>query len=176
MAAERPPQSAVAIGASHEVETFDCGVPALDEYLKRYALQNHRAGAALTFVLLRRGRVVVGYYSLAMGSVEHGAAPERMRKGLGRHPVPVVILCRFAVDRSEQGKGYGKGLLRDALLRIVGAAGEVACRAVLVHAKDQRVAAFYRHFDFEPFPGDDLTLWVLLKDVRRVLGLPSPRS
>ncbi len=94
-----------------------------------------------------------------------------MAKGLAAHPVPVIILARLAVDRSEKGKGLGAGLIKDALLRTVQAADIVGCRAVMVHAKDEAAKAFYQRFGFGPSPTDPFRLFLLLKDVRASLGI-----
>jgi predicted N-acetyltransferase YhbS len=90
-------------------------------------------------------------------------------KGLANHPVPIILLTRLAVDMAEHGAGLGKALLKDALIRIAGAADIVGARAALVHAIDAEAAAFYRHFGFEPCPANDLHLMLLMKDLR--LGL-----
>lgn len=108
---------------------------------------------------------VVGYYALSAASVEQADAPTRVRKGLARHPIPVILLARLAVDQSEQGRGLGAALLKDALQRAGSAAGEIGARAVLVHAKDEEAKAFYEHFDFEPSPSDPLHLLLLMKDL-----------
>lgn len=108
---------------------------------------------------------VVGYYALSAASVEQDDAPTRVRKGLARHPIPVILLARLAVDQSEQGRGLGAALLKDALQRAGSAAGEIGARAVLVHAKDEEAKAFYEHFDFEPSPSDPLHLFLLMKDL-----------
>jgi GNAT superfamily N-acetyltransferase len=113
---------------------------------------------------------VVGYYALAAGSVEPEQAPERIKKGLARHPVPVILLARLAVDRHEQGKGLGAALLKDALIRAAAAADEIGVRAVLVHAKDEDARAFYERFDFEPSPTDPLHLYLLMKDLKKTIG------
>lgn len=151
---------------------FDCGSEPLDDYLKRFAWTNHQAGAARTYVACR-GKRVVGYYTLAYGSVEPQSASGRVRKGLARHPIPVMLLARLAVDRSEQGQGLGKGLLKDALLRTLQAAEIGGLRAVVVHAKDNAAKAFYEKFGFEPSPLDEFHLMVLLKDVRRTIAGPA---
>lgn len=150
------------------VEGFDCGKPELNRYLKLYALMNQRANSAQTYAAQRNG-VVVGYYSLAVGSVEHEDAPERIGKGLARHPIPVMILARLAVDFREQKSGVGSGLLKDALLRTAGASKIAGMRAVLVHAKDEDAAAFYKRFDFEPSPFDANKLMLLMKDLERLV-------
>jgi GNAT superfamily N-acetyltransferase len=160
----------VPLEAGHDLSAFDCGAPALNEYLKKYALINHQAQSARTYVA-RRGEVVVGYYTLAAGSVSREETPARVARGLARHPVPVILLARLAVDRSEQGRGLGAGLLKDALLRAAQAADIIGCRAVLVHAKDQAAKAFYRRFGFEPSPVDELHLYLLMKDLKASLGV-----
>lgn len=149
------------IDKNHELEAFDCGVPALNDYLKKYALLNHQNRSARTYVATAGARVI-GYYTLAAGSVARTTVPSRVGKGLGQYPVPVIVLARLAVDQTERGKGLGKGLLKDALLRILQAAGIVGSRAVLVHAKDQEAAAFYRKFGFEPSPVDEFHLFLLM--------------
>jgi GNAT superfamily N-acetyltransferase len=115
---------------------------------------------------------VIGYYTFAAGSVRREDTPPRVAKGLGHYPVPIILLARLAVDRSEQGKGLGMALLKDALLRAVQAADLVGCRAVLVHAKDQTAQAFYRKFGFESSPVDALHLYLLVKDIKANLGVP----
>jgi GNAT superfamily N-acetyltransferase len=112
---------------------------------------------------------VVGYYSIATGSTSREDAPPRVAIGLANHPVPVILLTRLAVDKTEQGTGLGKAMLKDALVRIAGAADIVGARAALVHAIDAHAAAFYRHFDFVPCPGNDLHLMLLMKDLRMEL-------
>ncbi len=164
------PLSAVeTLSADHDPSAFACGVPALDAWLKGFALQNQAAGASRTYVVHRAMRVV-GYYAPAAGSVERAEAPERLGRGLARHPVPVVILARLAVDETEQRSGLGRALLKDALLRIAHAADVVGARAVVVHANDERARSFYQRFDFEPSPIDPLHLFLLVKDLKRAAG------
>ena len=164
-AALEPP---VPLGRSHKCDDFDCGRPALNDYLTRFAWINQQSGAARTYVACR-GKRVVGYYSLAFGSIEHEAASPRVRKGLARHPIPIMLLARLAVDVNEQGQGIGKGLLKDALLRTLQAADIAGLRALIVHAKDAQAKAFYEKFGFEPSPLDELHLMLLLKDVRKTV-------
>ena len=154
---------------THEVDGFDCGKEPLNGFLKRFALVNQRNGSAVTYVACR-GQRVVGYYSLAVGSVMFEAAPGRISKGLARHPVPVMLLTRLAVEIGEQGTGMGKGLLKDALLRTVQAADIAGIRALLVHAKDEVARDWYLRYDFEVSPTDPLHLFLLLKDIRTILG------
>jgi predicted N-acetyltransferase YhbS len=132
--------------------------------LKRYAVQNQRANSARTFVVCHEDRVV-GYYSLAVGSIEHDLASKRTKKGLSRHPIPVMILARLAVDLKFQRIYIGSGLLKDALLRTLQAADYAGIRAVFVHAKDEKARQFYSRFDFEPSPVDPLKMMLLIKDI-----------
>jgi GNAT superfamily N-acetyltransferase len=166
-----PPLSKVeAISAEHDVSRFDCGGhESLNDWLKRFALANQKNDSARTYVV-RRNRSVVGYYSISAGSVSAEEAPARVSKGLARHPIPVILLARLAVDKDEKGAGLGKALLKDALLRIAQAADIVGARAVLVHAIDEAAKNFYLHFDFEPSPIHELQLMLLMKDLRKTLG------
>lgn len=152
-----------------DVHGFDCGQPDLDGWLEKYALVNQKAGMATVFVTSSENRVV-GYYALATGGVERANAPERVVRGVPAHPVPVILLTRLAVDATVQGKGLGRALLRDALVRVGNAAEEIGVRALLIHAKDEQAKKFYmRNAEFEPSPTDPLHLFLLMKDLRKAL-------
>lgn len=153
----------------HPIDAFDCGQESLNQWLRKHALQNQGAGAAQSYAGLVGG-VVIGYYSLAVGQIEYIDAPERLRKGLARHPVPIMLLARLAVDKSWQKKGVGRALLRDAVLRTLQAAEIAGIRALAVHAKDDAARRYYEQFDFEASPADPLHLLVLLKDLRKRVG------
>lgn len=161
-------QAPVALQPGHKCDDFECGSPALNEYLSRFAWTSQKSGAARTYVT-SRGPRVIGYYSLAFGSIEHETASPRVRKGLARHPIPIMLLARLAVDVSEQGHGIGKGLLKDALLRTVQAADIGGLRALITHAKDKQARAFYEQYGFESSPLDEFHLMLLLKDVRNLV-------
>jgi GNAT superfamily N-acetyltransferase len=148
---------------SHDLAHFDCGKEPLNRFLQRYALANQHAHTAQTYVLCQH-RQVVGYYSLTVGAVTHEQAPQRVRKGLARHAIPVILLARLAVDLRVARQGFGAALLRDALLRTASAADTVGARALLVHAKDDEAKAFYQHFDFDPSPSDPYHLFLIMKD------------
>ena len=158
------------LSGAHDPEAFDCGKEPLNQFLIRFALGNQKAGSARTYVVCADGTRVVGYYSLAVGAVEHAEAPDRVGRGLARHPIPVMLLARLAVDRSAQGRGLGRALLKDALLRTDQAADIAGIRALLVHAKDDEARAWYESFDFEPSPSDPYHLFLLMKDLRQVLN------
>lgn len=154
--------------ADHELAGFDCGKEDLNRFLKRHALANQQANSAQTYVVCR-DLTVVGYYSLAVGSVAHEDAPVRVKKGLAHHSVPVMILARLAVDKPLQGQGVGPALLKDALVRTATAADIAGIRAVLVHAKDDEAKAFYKHFNFDPSPTDPYHLFLIMKDLQRLI-------
>jgi len=151
---------------AHKLEQFDCGSEALNDYLRRFALQNHQSGLARTYVAAR-GKRVVGFYSLAFGSIDHQSGTLRVAKGLPRHPIPIMLLARLAVDEKEQGNGIGKALLKDAIFRTLQASEIAGLRAMLVHAKDKPAQAFYKKFGFDPSPTNELHLMLLIKDMRR---------
>jgi GNAT superfamily N-acetyltransferase len=152
----------------HVLEGFDCGREPLNRFLLRNALQSQQAGGSQTYVALATDRVI-GYHTLVVGEVAPVAAPERIKKGLGSHPVPLMLLARLAVCEDWKGRGIGSALLKDALLRTLQAADIAGIRAFAVHAKDDEARDFYRHFDFVPSPSDPLHLFLILKDVRALL-------
>ena len=145
---------------------FSCGVTELDTYLKKYALLGNRIDDAMTYVATPATGEVMGFYTLVVGSVVYAGAPQRVRKGLPRHPVPVMILARLAVDSRHQGRELGRKLVLDALLRTMHAADIAGIRAVLVHAKNEDLVAWYKYLGFEEGP-EPRTLFLLMKDVRR---------
>lgn len=157
------------ISKSVDISDFDCGVPALNDYLKKFALQNDANRSAKTFVALRENKVV-GYYTLAMATAERDATPERVAKGLARHPIPLALIARLAVDQSEKGRGLGRALIKDALHRVLRAADELGCRAVVVHAKDDQAKAFYEKLRFVPSPIEPLHLYLLIKDIELAIS------
>lgn len=150
------------IAAEHDVSAFDAGEADLSDWLRSFALENHRAGFTRTFVVHRDLRVV-GFYALAMAAVERECAPRTIGRG-GPPAIPVALLARLGVDVVEQGKGLGGALLKDAIKRAARAADEVGARALLAHAKDARARSFYEHFDFEASPTDQLHMYLRLKD------------
>jgi GNAT superfamily N-acetyltransferase len=156
------------LAKSHDVSSFDCGKPSLNDWLRRFALTNQQSDSARTYVVHRAGKVV-GYYSLSAGSARKEDSPARIAKGLANHPIGVILLARLAVDRTEHGAGMGRTMLIDALTRALAAADAVGARAILVHAIDDEAAAFYKKFGFEPSPLDPKQLMLLMKDLRATL-------
>lgn len=155
--------------AQDRLDGFDCGQPALNQFLQRYALVNQKANSAQTYVCCQAGEVV-GFFSLAVGSVDPESAPPRVIKGLAHHPVPIMILARLAVDQRHQGRGLGKALLKDALLRTAQAADIAGIRCLLVHAKDDAARQWYEAWEFEPSPTDPYHLFLMLKDLKAILA------
>jgi GNAT superfamily N-acetyltransferase len=149
----------------HDRSGFACGKPTLNQYIKKYALINQQNEISRTYVTTRDGRVV-GFYSLAFGSISHDDAASKIKKELPLHPIPVILLARLAVDLKEKGKGLGKALLRDALLRTIQAADIGGLRAMLTHAKDEDAKRFYEQFGFEESPINPLTLMLSIKDIK----------
>jgi GNAT superfamily N-acetyltransferase len=153
----------------HAVDVFDCGREELNRFLIRFAFPNQQAGASQTYLGLSND-TVIGYYTLVVGQVEYDDAPERLTKGLARHPVPIMLLARLAVNVAWQGRGVGAGLLKDAMRRTLQAADIAGIRAFGVHAKDGDARAYYERFGFIASPSDPFHLFVLMKDLRRITG------
>ncbi|MEK6354692.1 MAG: GNAT family N-acetyltransferase [Burkholderia cenocepacia] len=160
-----PPQ---ALGANHVLEDFDCGKPGLNDWLQRHARQAQASGSAKTFVVTD-GRRLAGYYSLAVGQIDTLEAPDRVRKGMGGYPIPVVILARLAVAMQDHGRGIGIGMLQDTIRRTVAISEQAGVRALLTHPIDVDAERFYLRFGFEASPAQEKQLLLLLKDARRLL-------
>ena len=153
--------------ASHLISDFDSGVPSLDEWLRRRAMQNQTSGASRTFVTCKETKVV-GYYALASSAVIPAAAPGRFRRNMP-DPIPGVVLARLAVDRTEQGRGLGRALFQDAAKRVIHAAEAIGIRGLLVHALSEDAKAFYITLGLEVSPLDPMTLMVTITDLQSAL-------
>lgn len=156
-----------ALNTGHCILPFDCGKPVLNDWLVRHARQAQASGSAKTFVVVDRDRIV-GYFSLTVGQVDTLEAPERIRKGMGQYPIPVVVLARLAVSLHHQGRGIGRGLLQDAIRRTLVMAEHAGIRALLAHPIDEDAARFYLRFGFVASPLCERQLLLLLKDARRL--------
>lgn len=152
--------------AQHRLESFDCGKPALNDWLLRHARQAQSSGSAKTFVVADEEHVA-GYFSLTVGQVDTLEAPERIRKGMGQYPVPVVILARLAVATQDQGRGIGLGMLQDAIRRTLLITEQAGIRAMLTHPIDEQASNFYSRFGFIASPLRERQLLLLLKDAKR---------
>lgn len=150
----------------HNVQTFDCGVSALNHYLHTFALQNHKNESSKAYVILK-DEDVVGYFSLTFGSIEYDQSPPRVSQGLGHYPIPVLIIARLAVSSSYQKRGLGRAMLKHALLKAIEAADIAGLRAIFVHAKDDKARQFYEKHGFESSPSDPYHLLILMKDAKK---------
>jgi len=159
----------------HVLDGFDCGHEALNRFLLRFAWPNQQASASRTYVGLDDD-AVIGFYTLVVGEVAYDGAPERLTKGLARHPVPIMLLARMGVHVGLQGRGIGAGFVKDAMLRTIAAADIAGIRAFVVHAKDDTARAFYAHLGFESFTDLPLTLYRLIKDIRAMGAAAPPKQ
>ncbi len=155
----------------HDRASFDCGVSALNEYLQRYARQNHESGGAKTFVAVAppAATLVLGYYTISPGAIAFAKTPATITKKLGRYDVPVFRLGRLAVSLSDQGRGLGGDLLFAAGERALAVAEEVGGVALAIDAKDERAAAWYERFGALRLLDDPLKLVLPLETIRATL-------
>jgi GNAT superfamily N-acetyltransferase len=144
--------------SAHDISSFDCGVPDLNDWLRKRALANEESGASRTYVVCSAGKVV-GYCALASGGVALTKAPGRIRRNMP-DPLPVMIVGRLAVQRGWQGRTIGRSLLRDAIFRTLQAAEIGGIRAILVHAISEDAKRFYERYGFASSPVDPMTLMV----------------
>jgi GNAT superfamily N-acetyltransferase len=153
---------------AHDLAGFSSGVGVLDDWLRRRARANQVSGASRTFVVALDGKVV-GYYALASGAITVTASVGRFRRNMP-DPIPVVVLGRLAVDRSQQGRGLGRAMFQDCALRVAHAADMIGIRGIVVHAISEQAKTFYLALGFEPSPAEPMTLMVTLADIRRLLA------
>jgi GNAT superfamily N-acetyltransferase len=159
------------IGKRHDREAFDCGEAALNEFLQRYARKSHEMGGAKTFLAIddADNKTILGYYSLSPASIAYARTPEVIRRGLARYDVPAFRLARLAVDLKVQGQGLGGQLLLSAGKRCLLASAEVGGVAILIDAKNTRVAAWYARYGALPLLDAPLSLVLPLKTVEAAL-------
>ena len=170
---DQPLSAPAKLSATHDLSQFASGEPALDDWLRRRALQNEETGASRTYVVCA-GQQVVGYYALAVGAVASAEAPGRVRRNMP-DPVPVMVLGRLAVHEDWQGKKIGPALLRDAVLRTLHAAEIASIRAILVHAISERARKFYEDCGFVASPMDPMTLMITVAEaVKAFVGKSNP--
>ncbi len=153
------------LDTEHDRATFNCGSEPLNRYLREQITQDVRRRVAACFVALAEGQRIAGYYTLASASLLLAELPVSVGKKLPRYPtVPAVRMGRLAVDQAFKGKGLGGALLADALDRAV--RSEIAAYALMVDAKDEAAAAFYRHHGFIALPDSPSTLFLPLATVQ----------
>jgi predicted GNAT family N-acyltransferase len=156
------------LGKHHDRAAFDCGVAALNRYLREQAGQDGKKKIAATFILAGDAPpVIAGYYTLSSTSVNVGELPKTLAKKLPRYPLmPATLIGRLAVERRYQGKGCGELLLADALKRSLISTQQIGSVAVVVDAKDDNAKAFYTHFQFIPLVDDDHRLFLPMAAVQ----------
>jgi len=157
-------QGPVLLSTDHIVEDFDCGTTVLNEWLQTKALHNQREGSSRTWVVLD-GRLVAAFYASNTAVFMRSHATKRA----GRNqpdPLPAVLLGRLAVDTKYQGRGFAAALLKHFVIKSLEIAELTGVRLLLVHAMNETAQRFYLRHGFEPSPVDNLTLMLLVKDVR----------
>lgn len=150
----------LALDSGIDTTKFHCGNPALDEYIRRYAAQDVRRSVARVFVATPENEPhrLAGFFALSAGSVSCSDMPESLAKKLPRYPVPVALIGRLAVGDDFQGKGLGSMLLADACQKVARASTTLAVAGIVVEAKNDAAASFYRHFGFLNLPGQPARL------------------
>jgi GNAT superfamily N-acetyltransferase len=166
------------IARHHDRKGFDCGSPELNEYLDRYARQNHESGGAKTFVAVSPAQTahVLGFYSISPGAIEFARVSAKLTKKLGRYDVPVFRLGRLAIDRSVQGHGLGGDLLLAAGERALAVSVEVGGVALAIDAKDVKAARWYERFGALALLDDPLKLILPLAIIARAINTTQKRS
>jgi len=156
------------LNEAHELNDFICGVGSLDDWLRKRARPNQVSGASRTFVVADN-HLVVGYYALASGAITPANSVGRFRRNMP-DPIPVAVLGRLAIDRSQQGRGLGRALFRDCTPRVAHAADTIGIRGIVVHAISEQARAFYPALGFDASPSELMTLMVTLGDIRGLLA------
>ncbi|KZY45715.1 GNAT family N-acetyltransferase [Pseudoalteromonas shioyasakiensis] len=148
----------------HVLDVFSCGKPELDDWLIKKALKNLKRNNTRVYVVCDDNNKVIGYYAIAMGSVQRESALSSLKRN-SPNPIPMVVLARLAVDEGYKGRGIGVGLLKDCVLRSVHAMNVVGGAGILVHAIDDEAKAFYKRFGFNESPIDAMTLMARVIDI-----------
>jgi GNAT superfamily N-acetyltransferase len=157
------------LASQHDRAAFDCGVPALNDYLQRLARQQQSKGVSQTHVIVEEQQpsAIVGFFSLAATKCNTSELPPELARKLPRD-VPALLLGRLAVDVRHQGKGLGDALVVSAVQRAALVAKEAGIVGLFVDAKDDRAAAFYRRHGFKPTPSDTLRLFLPRESILRM--------
>ncbi len=159
----------LSIDRKYQRDHFNCGNSVLDDYLKRYARQNHEGGIAKTFVAIDRSGLlrIDGFYTVSASDIEFEALPELTRKKVPAYPIPAILIGKLAVDKSCQGEGLGGELLVDALLRSVKISQEIGIFAVRVDPIDLKAKEFYLKYGFIPLEDRPLAMFLPIKTIAR---------
>lgn len=158
-------------GKHHDRTAFSCGRPPLDDFIRARVSQYEKRRLGKTFVAVPPGNPrVIGYYTLSSAALAFEHLPPDASRKLPKHPVPVVLLARLAVDQSVQGQGLGEGLLLDALQRTLTLSSSLGVHAVEVDALDDAAAAFYRKYGFTALLDNPLHLYLPIATIEQILG------
>lgn len=158
-------------GDVHLAQSFDCGVPALNEWLQRYAWQNHNSGGARVYLSIDQApNQIAGYFCLSAAHVDCKSAPRRVTHGLAQHPIPVALIGRLGVDQRYRDRNLGRFLVLEAFRRIFKVAETIGVRAIIVVAKNDQVADFYKKLGFEVSVDDQRLFFITLKDAKKSLA------
>lgn len=157
----------LSIAKNHQKAACDCGYPILNEYLKRYARQNHNKGIAKAIVAISASGdlKIDGYYTVSSSVIEFESLPESYQRPMPNYPIPAVLIGKLAVDNSVKGRGLGRELLVDALYRTVRASAEIGIFAVRVDAIDLQAKEFYLKHEFIPFQDRELSLFLPVETI-----------
>lgn len=150
---------------SHQLESFSCGEERLDKWLKRRALKNQESDASRTIVVCNENNVI-GYYCLCASAIQQEEATGKVKRNMPE-PIPTILIGRLAVDRKWQGKGIGKGLLKDAIYKALKASDIIGARAILIHAISEDAKRFYEQYGFQSSPIDPMVLMITIQDARK---------
>lgn len=151
----------------HDRQGFDCGQTDLNDFLRLYALQQQSRLQNKTYVACGDGGRIEGFYSLSIGSLGFAELPADMQKRLGRYPVPVILIGRFAVDVDSQGLGLGRYLLAHALHKVCSVAGIAGAVLAMVDAKDGKAEDFYRRMGFRTLPDSPLRMFIPVAELMK---------
>jgi len=159
-------------GDINRAQSFDCGVPVLNDWLQKHAWPSHQGGGARVYVAVETAQdLIAAYFCLSAAQADHADVPGRISKGMGQSPIPVVLIGRFGVDLRFQGSGLGKFLVRQAFVECLKTSQWIGVRAVMVDAKDQNAATFYEGLGFTASVNNPLRLFIMIKDVGRSLAV-----
>jgi GNAT superfamily N-acetyltransferase len=161
-------QAPAPISREHALNGFDCGEPTLNDWLIKSALKNQASGASRCFVISDSDQHVIGFYTLSSGAIAREGAPKTMQRNMPSS-LPIALIGRLAIDQRYHNKGLGKGLLRDAVLRVVHASSEIGIFAILIHALTEPAKRFYLSCGFVESPLQPMTLMMTVKTARDVL-------
>lgn len=159
----------IPLSAEYDRQSFECGEPELNEYLRLYAGQHARKGYSRTFIAVEAGEPRIwGYYTLLSASIR----PEIVPKNVPHQPVPVVLLGRLAVDQEKRGQRLGAALLVDAINRVLSLADQFGVYAIVVDALHDQAKNFYLHFGFRELLDDPLHLFLPLREAKKLSAAP----